>query len=76
MTNKTHVLDLSITGHQYHNSNLPCVFVQYWVLERVSDRVPEQVLDQVSDQVWTKKHGAFFPVIAKKHELTLGNHKI
>jgi hypothetical protein len=57
-------------------ANLPCVFVQYWVPERVSDQVPERVLDQVPDQVPTKKHGAFFPVIAEKHELTLGNHKI
>jgi hypothetical protein len=47
-------------------ANSPCVFVQYWVLERVSDRVPEQVPERVPDQVPEPENGVFFPCNTRK----------
>jgi hypothetical protein len=47
-------------------SNLPCVFVQYWVPERVPDQVPEQVLDQVLEQVPDQETWCVFPYNSRK----------
>jgi hypothetical protein len=74
MKKKTHVLDLSTTGLQYHNCQLALHFCAILGAE-MSVGSSTGTSARSSVQV-TKKHGAFFPIIEEKHELTLGNHKI
>jgi hypothetical protein len=49
--NKTHVLIHPSLAANTITAKSPSVFVQYAVLDRVSDQVPERVLEGVSDQV-------------------------
>jgi hypothetical protein len=69
---KTHVTDLSITGRQCHNRQLALRFCAI-LGAGTSARSSTGTSVGSSDENW--KHGAFFPVTAEKHELTLGNHR-
>jgi hypothetical protein len=72
MINKTHVLDLSITGRQYHNRQLA---LRFCAILGAGTSVGSGTGTSAGSSVQIKKHGAFFPVIAEKHELTLGSIK-
>jgi hypothetical protein len=74
MKNKTHVPDLSTTGRQYHNRQLALRFCA--ILGAGTSVGSSTGTSAGWIKCRTKKHGAFCPVIAEKHELTLGNHKI
>jgi hypothetical protein len=63
---KTHVPICPSLAANAITANSPCVFVQYWVLERVSDRVLEQVLERVPDQVSELETWCVFPCNNRK----------
>jgi hypothetical protein len=74
MINKTHVLDLSITGRQYHNRQLALRFCAILgVGTSVGSGTGTSVIKWIKCRI--KKHGVFFPVTTEKHELTLGSIK-
>jgi hypothetical protein len=75
MKNKTHVPDLSTTGRQYHNRQLA---LRFCAILGAGTSVGSSTRTSVGSSAGSsagKKHGVFFPVIAEKHELTLGSIK-